>query len=368
MITILLILALFQSIEDVYKAANLDFEAGRWAEAAAKYELVLKEDPSHIPTQFNLAVCYTKTGNVPAAIASYRKLLEQDGSIYEARMNLAILLDGNGQRVEAAEEYEKALTLRPGDARGHFNTGMFYARGQEFEKAYPHLLTSADKGLNLPGLYIALSEIEHLRKDDAKSLAYLEKASELDPSNRAVRRQLGIIYREAGQFTKAIETLRPLLPQSRVELALSYFDNKNYAEAAPLLEEMVKAEPGNVDYIYLLGRVYMNTKAYSRSAAAMQQVVQLKPDHAEAYATLGSILYIQENWARAAQMLSRLIELRPRQAINYFVLASCYEKLGNFKDAVLNYNKFLEYDDGSSDPRSFQARQRVRILGRRVKK
>src|ERR1051325_11389065 len=96
--TAFLIFLLLQSVEDVYKAANTDFEAGRWTDAAAKYEMVLKEDPKHIPSRFNLAVCYTKAGKPDEAVAAYRALLEQDSTIYEAHVNLALLLDENGKR------------------------------------------------------------------------------------------------------------------------------------------------------------------------------------------------------------------------------------------------------------------------------
>jgi tetratricopeptide (TPR) repeat protein len=364
----ILVLALLQSAPDLFKAANADFDAGRWADAAAKYELVLKEDPTHIPSQFNLAVSYSKEGNASGAIAAYRKLLEQDGKLYEARTNLAILLDQNGMRSDAAEQYEKALALRPDDPQTHFNIGMFYIRGHEIEKAYPHLTTAADKGLNIPELYVALSEAAHERKDEARSRAYLEKASELDPANKNIRRQLGIIYREAGEFGKAIEVLRPLLPESRVELSFSYFDNKNYAEAAALLEEVVKASPENADYLYMLGRSYMELKLYPQVIVAMAQAVRIKPDYVEAYETVASVFFIQEDWNRAAQVLTRVVELKPTQAINHFVLATCLDKLGNVPDALLHYNKFLEYDDGSSDARSFQARQRARILEERLKR
>jgi Flp pilus assembly protein TadD len=80
------------------------------------------------------------------------------------------------------------------------------------------------------------------------------------------------------------------------------------------------------------------------------------------------VYFIQEDWARAAQMLSRFVELKPRQAMAHFALGACFDKLGNLKEALLHYNKFLEYDDGSNDPRSFQTRQRVRTLERRLKK
>src|SRR5437879_13111362 len=106
---VFLVLTLLQNITEIYTTANADFNAGRWAEAAAKYEAVLKEDGTHIPSRFNLAVCYTKTGNVDGAIAAYRTLLSQNGTIYEARVNLAILLDQNGKRDEAGAQFEKAL-------------------------------------------------------------------------------------------------------------------------------------------------------------------------------------------------------------------------------------------------------------------
>jgi hypothetical protein len=46
-------------------------------------------------------------------------------------------------------------------------------------------------------------------------------------------------------------------------------------------------------------------------------------------------------------------------------MATSYDKLGNVPQALVNYNKFLELDDGSNDARSFQARQRAKTLERR---
>ena len=88
----------------------------------------------------------------------------------------------------------------------------------------------------------------------------------------------------------------------------------------------------------------------------------------EAYATIGAIFYAQEDWARAAQALTRFVELQPREALAHFVLATCLDKLGNVKEALVQYNKFLELDDGSNDARSFQARERAKTLERRLKR
>ncbi len=340
MTTLILVLALFQTAQDLYNSAATDFEAGRWAEAATKYESVLKEDTSQIPSRFNLAVCYTKLGNTDAAIAAYRTLLDQNGTIYEARVNLAILLDQSSKRDEAGEQFEKALNLHPDDVQAELNLAMFYMRGNEIDKAYPHLIAVQTKGPSTAELYVALSEAEHARQNEAKSREYLEKAISLDSKNTNLRRQL----------------------------AISYFTDKDYAKAIPPLVELVRLEPTNADYLYLLGKSYEQVKAYPPAIAALEQAIRIKSDDVEAYATLSAVFYAQENWGRAAQLLSRVIELRPREALPHFVLATCWDHLGNAKEAIVQYNKFLELDDGSNDARSFQARQRARTLERRQKK
>src|SRR5205085_7065595 len=109
-------------------------------------------------------------------------------------------------------------------------------------------------------------------------------------------------------------------------------------------------------------------KAYPQAMTALLQVLRIQPDSVDANATIGAIFYAQKDWPRAAQALSRVIELRPREALPHFVLATCLDNLGNAKDAVVQYNKFLELDDRSNDVRSFQARQRARTLERRQKR
>lgn len=209
-----------------------------------------------------------------------------------------------------------------------------------FEKAVADRPEDLAARSDLKRLYLSLGEAAHWLKNEAKSGEYLEKASQIDPNDNTVRR----------------------------ELALWYIDRKNYPEAAKRLEELAKALPNEPEYRYLLGKSLMEMKSYPRAIAVLQQLLQIKPDYVEAYGTLGSIYYIQEDWPHAVQMLTRFVELKPRQAFSHFVLGICFDKLGNAKEAAFHYNKFLEFDDGSNDARSFQARQRVKTLERRLKK
>ena len=362
-------LLLTQSIVDVFNAANADVQARRWSEAAPKYEQVLKEDPTHIPSIFSLAVCYANLDNPKRAAELYTRLLELDGSVYEARVNFAWLLEKMGDKPAAEEQMEKAVTLRSDDPNAEMIAASFFTARGATDRAFVHLTRAEQKGLQSSQLFIALSQAEsQLNHDDAKSRLYLEKALQLDPENKQIQHDLGIAYRRAGDHVKAIALLKGLLPETRLDLALSYFANKNYVEAAQQFEELTRQEPNNVDFLFLLGQSYVDAKRYSDAIPPLTRVLTLQPNHVEAYATLGTARYALEDWAGAATALSRFVEFKPDHAFSHFVLATCFDKLGNDKEALMHYNRFLALDDGSSDVRSFQARQRAKALEGRVRK
>jgi tetratricopeptide (TPR) repeat protein len=358
-----------QSIVDVFNAANADVQAHRWADAAQKYEQVLKEDPTHVPSMFSLAVCYANLDNPKRAAELYSTLLEQDGSVYEARVNFAWLLEKMGDKAAAEQQMEKAVMLRPDDPNADMIAASFFSARGALDRAYAYLTEAEKKGLQSAQLFIALSQAEtQLNHDEAKSREYLEKAFALDPANKDIQHDLGQAYRRAGEHEKAIALLKPLLPETRLDVALSYFANKNYVEAAELFRELSQKEPNNVDYLYLLGESYVDAKRYSDAIPPLARVLSLQPNLVEAYATLGTARYALEDWQGAAAALSKFLEFKPDHAFSQFMLATCFDRLGNDKEALLHYNRFLALDDGSSDVRSFQARQRAKALEARVRK
>ena len=365
MITMAIILALFaqsqSALEATYNAANLDMQEHRWSEAAAKYEVVLERAPNHVPTLFNLAVCYTNLANSKRAIEVYTKLLEQDGTVFEARINLALLLVQSGDQKSAEEQVDKALALRPNDPNADMFAASFFEELNQFDRAYIYLIHAEEKGLKTPALYIAMSQAETRRGNDDKGRIYLERAAQLDPSNNDIRYELGVAYRKAGQYENAIRTLKSI-PEARGELAQAYLGARKYDEAASLLQELVEKEPKNADFAYMLAQSYIGLRRYPEAVSALQRVIELKPDYSEAYAELGSALYAEEDWAGAAAALARFLQFKPNHALSNFLLATCLDRLGSVKEALAWYKTFLALDDNSDSDQSAEARRRLKAL------
>ena len=71
---------------------------------------------------------------------------------------------------------------------------------------------------------------------------------------------------------------------------------------------------------------------------------------------------LAEKYPEAIVALSKFKEARPEIPGTYFYLGLAYDKLKDIPNAMSNYQKFLEMDQGKSDVQNFQARERLKVL------
>jgi cytochrome c-type biogenesis protein CcmH/NrfG len=233
-----------------------------------------------------------------------------------------------------------ALLQAPADA---YKSGvLLYDSGKEAEGDAQFALVGSDDSEvyhAITNFYVQHGEVEHKKKNEAKAVEFFEKALKHEPDR----------------------------PDLQPRLAGAYYDKKDFGKSAATFELVVALHPDNPDYWYMLGRCQIELKRYPQAVSAFQKVLALKSDDVEAISSIASVYQLQQDWPHSAAALERYVQLRPRDGYAYFLLATAYDRLQNVRQALLNYNKFLELDDGSSDARSFQARERAKTLQRRLK-
>ena len=72
-----------------YNLANLYLEEGRWSEAAAAFQQVLRQDDTNVSAYNNLAIAYWRRGDVDEALGMWRAALAVDPSCQYAADNLS---------------------------------------------------------------------------------------------------------------------------------------------------------------------------------------------------------------------------------------------------------------------------------------
>ncbi|WP_297848109.1 lipopolysaccharide assembly protein LapB [uncultured Desulfovibrio sp.] len=107
---------------------------------------------------------------------------------------LGILLRRAGKWREAAEEYRKALQVAPNDEKLHYNLGMAYLEGKDFESARASILKALALNPDLPRksalVAVNLATVFVQTGDNMHALPLLRQALEQDPENSTAKEML----------------------------------------------------------------------------------------------------------------------------------------------------------------------------------
>lgn len=90
--------------------------------------------------------------------------------------------------------------------------------------------------------------------------------------------------------------------------AVDHVDDEEYAEAIPLLEKVVAAEPDNADAFNYLGYSYRKTGVTDKALANYLMALELEPEHLGANEYLGELYLEMKDLAKAEERLAVLEE------------------------------------------------------------
>ena len=87
--------------------------------------------------------------------------------------------------------------------------------------------------------------------------------------------------------------------------------------------------------------------------------LQLKPDLGDVYWDLANAASENKNYERTIQALDLRAKFLPENAGSYFLRATAYDHLRVYKEAAVNYHRFLETANGQFPNQEWQARHRL---------
>jgi tetratricopeptide (TPR) repeat protein len=131
-----------------------------------------------------------------------------------------------------------------------------------------------------------------------------------------------------GSDSQPIQSTKPVDPNfTRAKAMIE--TNKDYANALPLLQQVVAKDPRNADAYNLMGYATRKSGNANGSLQYYQQALAIDPRHIGAYEYLGEAYLMLDRPAEADQMLARLDSLCVFGCSEYRML----------KAAVANYKK-----------------------------
>ena len=144
----------------------------------------------------------------------------------------------------------------------------------------------------------------------------------------------GIHLMQAERYTEAAvefeQALRdePTLNQAREQLAICYFEIRDYTRAGPAFENLLPSKRA----VYYLARIDLVEGRLESAVRRFRSIPQADPVRDELY-YLGVGYYKQERYQQAAEALDRAAAENPRDSRVHQLLARAYQKLGETRRA-----------------------------------
>ena len=191
-----------ENIEHHYNQGNGLMVQGRFAEAAIRYEHVLRLRPEFAEAHNNLGVALAELGDLMAAVDQYRKALRLRPDFAEAHYDLGNALRELGVFEESESSYQQALRLKPDWPEVWTNLGLAcFAQGKFEQAVQSHkqaLRLKADFAEAHNNLGIALQ----IQGKLDKSLPHFDQAIELRPDFALAHCNRALAWLLLGDFAR----------------------------------------------------------------------------------------------------------------------------------------------------------------------
>lgn len=194
-----------------------------------------------------------------------------------------------------------------------------------------------------------------LQKSTAQSIAYYQKAIELDPNFAAAYRGLASGYaslaetgRASQYLGKAFELRHNASEREKLYIAADYyrFVSGELDKAAQTYQEWVENYPRDDAGYNSLGITYASLGQYDKAAEADRQALRLAPEVGGPYMNLGNCLLAEQRFSEAKQIEEAALA---RNLDDYVLRSALYGIAFLSKDpkALAEQRKWFEKDSGT---------------------
>jgi len=390
------------SVEELQRAEDLiekkDYEGAQ--------PILLKltaTDNTNYEAWFDLGFVYSAEGDSKDSIAAYRQSVAAKPDVFESNLNLGLMLakanDPESEKFlraattlkptarmeegqerawlslahviestkpdDALEAYRQAAALQPKDAEPHLSAAMLLEKGNHFADAMSEYQKALDLDPSSSKALSGLANVSMRSQQFGDAEKYLRQILAQHPDDATAQLQLARVLAAQKKDADSLSLLEQAAKKNPADLTLqsdllqAYMNLKKFDLAESIYRQQVRLHPNDAELRARLGFCLLKEKRYGEAQQSLLQAVQLKPNYGEAYGDLAIAASEGGQYELAIRAVEARDHILPPLPTGYFLRASAYDHLRDYKDAALNYHKFLELDGGKYPDQEWQARHRL---------
>ena len=335
------------------------------AEAAALRAMALA--PNSAEGRYQKAALLHVQGNLRAALAAYDSALQQDPKHIEARVARAGLQLDLKQYAEAAKDVAELQRQSPSEPRAAYLKSILAERDgntAEVAKALREVTAFLDPVpvgfIQYRPQLLMLNGLAHYGlKEQEKAKAYFESFQRLQ-GNSPVSKLLAQIYLAEGNLTRASDVLEQYIKaqpgdgQALTLLAGAQMAQGRNAKATALMQQALAAKDAP-EFHTALGLSLVGGGQVGDGTAQLEAAFK-DPSQVQAGVALVGLYLRDGQAAKAAAVVDRLLKQQPANPAYFNMAGMAQAQLGNMAAAKTAFERALELDAKLLQPRLNLAR------------
>lgn len=255
--------------------------------AISVYTEAIRKAPDKKSAYMGRAVAYFSMGQYDKAIEDYTQAIKNDADdpfLFEDRAKTYIALKQYHLAVEDLKHIE--------NSKNHRNKAMvYYYLGEanmhlgNFEEAMKYTRLSLQINQNHSNSIKQLINIALKMEDFQSAIEYSTILINQEPDNFQAYIIRGDAYKFSNQFEMALSDFYKAFELNRNDtkslknIAIIYFDTKNYLKSAEIFETIIKITPNDYEAFFDMGTSYYMGGKVQRALQCFQRVLQINPNY-----------------------------------------------------------------------------------------
>ena len=345
---------------------------GKYSEAEKFLTKAIELDANSFPAYVALTELRLKTNAAPDILKGLLTKLQSltnkanpTASLWAARGALEAALN---DKVAAKKSLTNALSIEPKNsfalskyieialAEGDFTRALNDAK--LLSQASP---TSTDNKILLARVYAESG-------DNDEALKILNTLDSANPKVAALKNSI-----TASSSVNVADLEKQLESDSQNVTILSrlctILRTENPSKALDYCRRASEVEPNNINHAVGFGAALVQAKQFDNAVAVFKKIALIAPDNYTVRANLATALFELKRYAEAKTEYQWITAKQPKLPIAFYFLAIAHDNLGEYMDAMANYQHFLKIADPTENKLEIEkVNLRLPILQKQLKK
>ncbi len=304
------------------------------------YRDALRMDPDSFRAYYYLGKTYMEKGDPFKAEENFIKSLEKNADLDPARFALIEVYKQAENHEKVLAGYNEIIERDPSNVRAHFDLALFHLKQGRKPQAKAVMESLMEKGHDASAVTRQMGLLYLEAKDYAEAIDAMSTYLAQHPEDPDIPYFLGMAFEKSNQIPQAVEVYK------KVPLASNYYHNalvytailsedpEDLALAIKETEKTVQNNTATLEGMVLLASLYEMDKQYQQAADLLEQALK---DHGDEPTALFRLGVVYDKWDKkdeAIRVMKKVIALAPEDpgALNY--LGYTYADLGiNLEEA-----------------------------------